>query len=78
LKLSKSSEKISVKIANHLAAYHNNDKMARARSVLVEVVTMYAMNTNRESRGIVPLVLSQTPDYPAHCLVTIPMELSQF
>ena len=53
-------------------------KMARTRSVLVEAVPMYTMNTSRESRGIVPLVLSQTPDYPAHCLVTIPMELSQF
>jgi len=37
--------------------------MATTRIFLVDVVTMYAMITNRESRGIVPLVLSQTPDY---------------
>ena len=78
LKHSRSNEKISVKIAHHLADYHSNDKMARTRSFLVDVVPMYAMITNRESRGIVPLVLSQTPDYPAHCLVTMATELSQF
>ena len=78
LKHSKSNEKIPVKVAQHLADYHNNNKMARTRSVLVEVVPMYAMNTNREGRGIVPLILSQTPDYAAHRLVTIQAELSQF
>ena len=53
-------------------------KCQEKRSVLVEVVTMYAKNTNRDSRGIVPLVLSQTSDYPAHRLVTILTELCQF
>ena len=51
LKHSRSNEKISVKIAHHLADYHSNDKMARTRSFLVDVVTLYAMNTNSPLPG---------------------------